>query len=171
MEQPIVVEALAHLHSLLSEFPAAWRKELLLQIPPEDAAVILEKMEELEAAELAGMLDVSTLIPILDEMRPDEAAAQALKAIRSWAPETDTVYYLFVVDREGALRGVVSLRQLIVTDPSSTVGDIMDPDVIFVRADADQEECARLMSRYDLWPCLWWMRGTTCWASSPWTTW
>jgi len=226
MEQPIVVEALAHLHSLLetndldgaialieslrppdqadvfAELPTEQQQELLPQIGLEDAADILEKMEEAEAAELAEGLDVSTLAPILDEMRPDEAAdllgdllpdrvtaalaqmsepeevqplllhpdetagglmtseflalrprmtaAQAIKAIRSWAPEVETAYYLFAVDREGALCGVVGLRQLIVADPFSTVHEIMDPDVIFVPADADQEECARLMSRYDL---------------------
>ena len=226
MEQPIVAEALAHLHSLLeasdldgaialieslrppdqadvfAELPTAQQQELLPQIGVEDAADILEKMEEAEAAELAEGLDVSTLAPILDEMQPDEAAdllgdllpehvtaalarmsepeevqplllhpdetagglmtseflalrprmtvLQAIEAIRSWAPEVETAYYLFVVDREEALCGVVGLRQLIVADPSSTVSEIMDPDVIYVRADADQEECARLMSRYDL---------------------
>ena len=226
MEQPIVAEALAHLHSFLetndldgaialieslrppdqadvfAELPTAQQQELLPQIGVEDAADILEKMEEAEAAELAEGLDVSTLAPILDEMQPDEAAdllgdllpdrataalaqmsepeevqplllhpdetagglmtseflalrprmtaVQAIEAVRSWAPEVETAYYLFVVDREEALCGVVGLRQLIVADPSSTVSEIMDPDVIYVRADADQEECARLMSRYDL---------------------
>lgn len=226
MEQPIVAEALAHLHNLLAandlegaialieslrppdqadifaELPTAQQQELLPQIGVEDAADILEKMAEAEVAELAEVLDVSTLAPILDEMQPDEAAdllgdllpdrvtaaldqmaepeevqplllhpdktagglmtseflalrprmtaTQAIEAIRSWAPEAETAYYLFVVDREGVLCGVVSLRQLIVAHPFSPVGELMDPDVIFVRADADQEECARLMSRYDL---------------------
>lgn len=226
MEQPMVVETLAHLHSLLeasdldgaialieslrppdqadvfAELPIAQQQELLPQIDIEDAADILEKMEETEAAELANGLDVSTLAPILDEMQPDEAAdllgdlppdhatialaqmsepeevqplllhpdrtagglmtseflvlrpamtaAQAVNAIRSWAPESETAYYLFVVDPDGTLRGVVGLRELIVADPSSLVSDLMDPDVIQVRTDADQEECAQLVSRYDL---------------------
>jgi len=226
MEQPMVVETLAHLHSLLAtsdldgaialieslrppdqadvfaELPMTQQQELLPQIDIEDAADILEKMEEAEAAELANGLDVSTLAPILDEMQPDEAAdllgdlppdqatsalaqmsepeevqplllhpdetagglmtseflalrpamttAQAITAIRSWAPEVETAYYLFVVDQDGVLCGVVGLRALIIADPTRTVSDIMDPDVIVVRADADQEECARLASRYDL---------------------
>jgi len=226
MDEPIVVEALAHLQNLLgasdldgaialieslrppdqadvfAELPMTQQQELLPQIDVEDAADILEKMEESEAAELANGLDTSTLAPILDEMQPDEAAdllgdllpdrvnaalaqmsepeevqplllhpdetagglmtseflalrprmtaAQAIQAVRSWAPEAETAYYLFVVDREGALCGVVGLRQLIVAHPSSSVNDIMDPDVVFVQAHADQEECARLMSRYDL---------------------
>jgi len=54
------------------------------------------------------------------------------------------------VDQEVRLVGVVSLRQLVVVPPWTRVEEIMDPDVIHVRADADQEEAARLMARYDL---------------------
>jgi magnesium transporter len=226
MEQPMVVEAVAHLQSFLeandldgaialieslrppdqadvfAELPMMQQQELLPQIDVEDAADILEKMEEAEAAELANGLDVDTLVPILDEMQPDEAAdllgdlppdhattalaqmsepeevqplllhpdetagglmtseflalrpfmtvAQAIQAVRSWATEVETAHYLFVVDPDGALCGVVGLRELVVAGPHSVLNDIMDPHVIQVRADADQEECARLMSRYDL---------------------
>jgi len=55
-----------------------------------------------------------------------------------------------VVDRNGILVGVVNLRQLIVSDPQVLMSEIMDSDVISVVAGTDQEEVARLMSRYDL---------------------
>lgn len=54
------------------------------------------------------------------------------------------------MDRYERLLGVVSLRKLVISPSSSRVEEIMDPDVIYVRADADQEEAARLMSRYSL---------------------
>jgi magnesium transporter len=59
-------------------------------------------------------------------------------------------YYLFVVDRERRLVGVVSLRQLLVASPTRLIGEIMDPDVISVPAGTDQEEVANLMKKYDL---------------------
>jgi magnesium transporter len=77
-------------------------------------------------------------------------AGDAINAIRAWKPEDEEIYYLFVVDWAGRLRGVVNLRQIIVADPDTPVQDIMDPEVISVPAGTDQEECARLMTRYDL---------------------
>jgi magnesium transporter len=77
-------------------------------------------------------------------------AAEAIQAVREWRPETETFYYLFVVDSHGRLCGVVNLRQLVVADPATSVADLMDMEVISVRVGTDQEECARLMTRYNL---------------------
>lgn len=145
------VSTLAH---ILDEMQPDEAADLLGDLLPDRVTAALAQMAEPEEVqplllhpdETAGGLMTSEFLAL----RPRMTAAQAIEAIRSWAPETETAYYLFVVDREGKLCGVVSLRQLIVADPFSLVGDIMDPDVISVRADADQEECARLMSRYDL---------------------
>jgi magnesium transporter len=83
-------------------------------------------------------------------LRRRMSAAEALQAIHNWQPDKETSYYLFVVDRYGHLIGVVNMRQLIVADPSKTLIEIMDSEVISVKAGVDQEECARLMARYDL---------------------
>lgn len=128
--------------------------DLLGDIPPRQAAQALAVMEEAEevrpllahADETAGGL----MTPAEVLLRKDMTAEEAIAYLRSVAPESETVYYLFVIDRENRLVGVVSLRQLVIAPPSTRVGEIMDPDVIYVRADADQEEAARLMARYDL---------------------
>jgi len=83
-------------------------------------------------------------------LHKEMTAEGAIAYLRALAPETEDVYYLFVVDEEVRVVGVVSLRQLVVVPPWTRVEEIMDPDVIHVRADADQEEAARLMARYDL---------------------
>lgn len=128
--------------------------DLLGDIPPGQAAQALAVMEEAEevrpllahADETAGGL----MTPAEVLLRKDMTAEEAIAYLRSVTPESETVYYLFVIDRENRLVGVVSLRQLVIASPSTRVGEIMDPDVIYVRADADQEEAARLMARYDL---------------------
>ncbi len=128
--------------------------DLLGDVPPERAAQVLAAMEAPEkvrpllahADETAGGLMTSAEVLL----HKDLTAGEAIAYLRSVAPESETVYYLFVVDEELKLVGVVSLRQLVVASPSARVAAIMDSSVIRVRADADQEEAARLMSRYDL---------------------
>jgi magnesium transporter len=76
--------------------------------------------------------------------------AEALNAVRTLNPESEEIYQLFVVDQHGKLSGEISFRQLVMAAPSSLLMDIMDPEVISVPVGTDQEECARIMSRYDL---------------------
>jgi magnesium transporter len=77
-------------------------------------------------------------------------AAEALQAIHNWQPGTEASYHLFVVDRFQHLCGTVNMRQLIVADPHASLMEFMDTEVISVKTGTDQEECARIMSRYDL---------------------
>jgi magnesium transporter len=82
-------------------------------------------------------------------LRTHMTVGEALRAVRRWAPGVDTAY-LFVVDDRDRLQGVVSLFQLLKADLHARVETLMDRDVIHVHTEADQEECARLMARYDL---------------------
>jgi len=139
---------------ILDEMEPDEAADLLGDIEPEQAAEVLATMEEPEeirpllihADESAGGLMTSARITLHREM----TAEQAIAHLRTVEPESEDVYYLFVVDADVRLVGVVSLRQLVVSPPSTRVEAIMDPDVIHVRADADQEDAARLMARYDL---------------------
>jgi magnesium transporter len=139
---------------ILNEMELDEAADLLGDIPPEHAAEVMAAMEEPEevrpllihADESAGGLMTSAKVMLHKEM----TAEGAITYLRAVAPESEDVYYLFVVDEEVRLVGVVSLRQLVVVPPWTRVGKVMDPDVIHVRADADQEEAARLMARYDL---------------------
>jgi len=139
---------------ILDEMEPDEAADLLGDIPLEQATEALAAMEEPEevrpllvhADESAGGLMTSARVMLHKEMTVEGAIAY----LRAAAPESDDVYYLFVVDEEVRLVGVVSLRQMVVVPPWTRVGEIMDPDVFHVRADADREEAARLMARYDL---------------------
>jgi len=152
--------------------------ELAGQLEPHTLGPILDAMEPDEAADLLGDLPTQRAQALLARMReaeevrplllhPDDTAGglmtseflalrrkmtagEALEAVRRWAPETEAAHYLFVVDAEGKLCGVVSLRQLIIADPATRLQEIMDPDVIKVKVGTDKEECAQVMSRYDI---------------------
>ncbi|MGQ9598007.1 MAG: magnesium transporter [Anaerolineae bacterium] len=163
---------------ILEEMDEEEAAELVSSLPTEAVIRIVDEMEPDEAADLlgdidpdqaqvvlAGMEDADEVRPLLlhpDDsagglmtseflaLRPRMTAAEAIQAIRDWKPEAETIYYLFVVDAQRRLCGVVSLRHLIVADPATLISQIMDPEVISVQVGTDQEECARLMSRYDL---------------------
>jgi magnesium transporter len=168
----------ADLADILEEMDDEEAAELVAALPTRTIIRIVDEMEPDEAADLlgdirpeqaqevlAGLEDAEEVRPLL--IHPDDSAGglmtseflalrrrmkagEAIEAIRAWQPEAETIYYLFVVDRYGRLVGVVNLRQLIVAEPDTLIGDIMTTEVISVPAGTDQEECARLMTRYDL---------------------
>jgi magnesium transporter len=82
-------------------------------------------------------------------LRPGMTAQDAINALREWSPDDEMPYYLFVVDRDRKLVGVVSLRQLLVAQANKLISQIMNHEVITVQAGADQEEVANLMKKYD----------------------
>lgn len=81
-------------------------------------------------------------------LRRQWTAAEAIDYLRS-LEEAETLHYLYVVDRDNHLIGVVPIRSLIVAKPEATIDSIMMPDVVSVPVTADQEELAEFISRYD----------------------
>jgi magnesium transporter len=77
-------------------------------------------------------------------------AERAITYLRRVRPDAESAYYLYVVDGQGHLEGVVSLRDLIIAAPQTALSEIMLRDVVKARDDMDQEEMARLVQRYDL---------------------
>lgn len=140
--------------------------EVLDEMEPDEAADVLGDLSPSVAARaLAEMSDAEEVLPLL--VHPDESAGglmttsfvalrrqtsaeEAIDYLRKIGPEAETPYYLYVVDPSGVLLGILGLRDLIVAAPYARVESIMDPEVIHVKARADQEEAARLMGRYDL---------------------
>jgi len=128
--------------------------DLLGDIPPEQAEQVLlliDGADEVRSLlehpdETAGGVMTSMDVRIQEDMTVDEAIGH----LRQLSPDSETIYYLFVQDKEDHLVGVVSLRDLVVAKPGTLIRSIMDPDPISIAVNADQEEAAQLMVRYDL---------------------
>jgi magnesium transporter len=128
--------------------------DLLGDLPPERAQAVLAGLEDAEEVsplllypdDSAGGLMTSDFLALPQSM----TASDAIQALRDWQPESEAVYYLFVVDNAGRLCGVVGLRPLILADPATPISEIMDLDVMSVAVGTDPEDCAQIMSRYDL---------------------
>ena len=140
--------------------------DLLDELPMDDAAEFLEDLPEPVSDRLLGLMepdeaaDVQELLSYEEEtagrlMNRDVAALR-----RHWTVEetftflrsledAETLHYLYVVDAEDRLLGVVPLRILIMSQPNATIGEIMTQGVVSVTYTADQEELAEMVSRYD----------------------
>ena len=163
---------------ILEELEEDEAAEVADRLKADKLASILDHMEPDEAADLLGDIEPAKAQRVLhamqdpDEVRPllkhsDETAGglmtsasvvltegmsakSAISRLRKLSPEDEDIYYLFVTDRKSKLVGIVNLRSLVTVPGTEKIGNIMDTDVISVHADADQEEAANLMKRYDL---------------------
>ena len=82
--------------------------------------------------------------------RLDDTAAKAIERLREQEEEAETVYYIYVVDRSERLRGVFSLRDLLMTPPDKKVRDFMTEHPISVRTDASEEDITDVIAKYNL---------------------
>jgi magnesium transporter len=143
---------LSDLAEILDEMEADEAADVLGDLSPERAAEALREMEE--PAGIIPLLQYpddtagGLMTPAVITLRRAWRVKRALEEIRRVGPEADSVYYLFVTDEDSKLLGVVGLRDLVVALPETVVEAMMDPDVISVSVAADQEYCARTLSRY-----------------------
>ena len=77
-------------------------------------------------------------------------AAQAIDRLRELEPDAETIYYVYVVDEDEKLVGVLSLRDLIVAKPDTVIRDVMIDEPITVRVLDDQDHVAGVIARYNL---------------------
>ena len=75
---------------------------------------------------------------------------QAFDVIRANGVDKETIYTCYVISPERKLEGVVTVRELLLTDPERKIEDIMSTNIIFVQTLDDQEHIARLFSKYDM---------------------
>lgn len=128
---------------LLGDLPEEKARMLLESISREEKEDIEELLEYEE--DTAGGLMTTEYISIPDTLTVEET----IQKLRELSPDAETIYYLYVVDEEDRLRGVLSLRDLIVAAPAIFIKDIFQQKVINVTIDASKEQVANLMNKYD----------------------
>ncbi len=128
---------------------------LLDPLPPERRAVALEHAEPDKRARLNGILRYppGSLGRIMSgdyvALSPHLTGPQAIDAIRHRG-ELETFFYVYVVGDGGRLVGVAPLRNMVIAPPERTLGEMMIPDPIRAEAMMDQEDAARLVTKYEL---------------------
>ena len=106
------------------------------------------KIEEMLAyePETAGSIMTKSFISIFAE----NTVQQTVNMVRTFAKETEMVYYIYVLDKESKLTGILSLRDMIVHPEDTKVEEVMLTQLAFVRDNDDQEAVARMIQDYDL---------------------
>lgn len=153
---------------ILKELDNSAISEIVEELDSDDAADVMGDLPEERAREIIRSLgdDVSEelekLLPYPDDtaggimaleyvsVRADSSVKEAIESIRKKQSEVENLYYLWVVDEFEKLVGLISLKDLVLATPESKVSGIMNPEVISVDADADQEEVIQLVKKYDL---------------------
>lgn len=165
---------------LLEELSPTDAAAILRRLTRRDAAALLGEMDPDDAADVVERIPAGEVDEILVQMRPEEAseirdlsvyppdsaggimtpayvavnptarASDAITAIRSLVETAETVDYVYVVDDERRLLGVLSLYRLILSPGTTRVANLMAPTTVRVRADADREVAARLLTDRNL---------------------
>ena len=155
---------------LLTVLPANERQLWMRQLPPDDAADVCQAVAAETREPLLRLLDeptrreVSALLAYAEDeagglmspryvrLRTEMSVDEAIKYLRRAAREraAETIYYIYVLDAEQRLIGVVSFRDLFAAPPEQTVREVMRKDVVSVRDDLDQEAVANIMAESDL---------------------
>lgn len=131
------------LADLLSEISEEKLKEYLSAMKHEESTTVQQLMSY--PSETAGGIMTNEFVWIRDYY----TVREAVDKFKSFAELTRNIYYLYVIDENKKLVGVVSYRDLLLADMNEKIRDIMFNRVISVQIETDQEEVAQLIQRYD----------------------
>jgi len=164
----------------LEEVEPDFQVSLIERMSDDRVADVLEEMAPDEAADLLAELPEDRSHDLLELMEDDDAedvrklltypedtaggimntefftvpaylnAAQVMERLRETAPEAETIYYIYVTDQEDHLLGVFSLRQLVLAQLDAPVTEFMEKRVVTVDVMDSQDECAQVVSKYNL---------------------
>jgi len=150
-----------------AEMPVEKLSELVAEMDSDDAADIVAELSNEEANKVLAAIESKDAEGVRRLMMYDEETAGGLMQVELVsAGEDDTVsqvvarirqvddsadvYYIFVVDQSNVLRGQVTMRQLLLAEPSQAMSSLMAPPDLVVRVDEDQEQVAQNFQKYDI---------------------
>lgn len=153
---------------LLKQFTEQHAREILIQMQPDDRtqlfdelpAHVVEKLlkllpslERKEANELLNYPHNSAgriMTPEYVDLQMDMTVGKALEHIRKTGPNRETIYICYIVDETKKLRGVTSLKNIILANTDQFIKDIMNENVFYVHTTDDQEKAAQVVQKYDI---------------------
>jgi CBS domain-containing protein/sporulation protein YlmC with PRC-barrel domain len=129
---------------VLSDLSVDRAKEILEHIDKDEAEDIQELLSHEE--DTAGGLMTNEFIAYA----PDLLVKDAIENFRKDAEEVETVYYLYVIDADEKIRGVISLRDLLLARPDVRLSDIMKTKLKIVSPETDEMAVAEIVAKYNL---------------------
>jgi magnesium transporter len=140
---------------LLSELPPDEMTDVLKDLTPEIRKNVFRHFSKKDTEEARDLLKypsdsagglMTTEVLFLKE---DMTVQAAMEYMKKKAKQFETIYYIYLIDKEKKLSGVASLRDLVLAPSKTRLMEVANPNVVSVKPDMDQEEVARLIARYD----------------------
>tara|TARA_E500000318_G_scaffold17776_3_gene18217 strand:- start:3704 stop:5092 length:1389 start_codon:yes stop_codon:yes gene_type:complete len=129
--------------ALLDELPVEIATRLIARFSPQNRKITQAILGY--PPESVGRL----MTPDYVRVRKDWTIERALKHIRMYGHDAETINWVFVIDHEQKLIDDIHIRHIILADPQSTIEELMDNEYVALFAADDQEEAVRIMNRYD----------------------
>jgi len=141
--------------SLVSELDRDDAADILSELSEEERAELLESISPTESAEIKKLMSYSEdsaggiMDPVLISVSENASVAEAVSKIRTAEIDED-FYSVYVVNKAGRFLGDVRLRFLLTRPEKMRIGELIDPDTIYVNVNTDQEEVRNIFSKNDL---------------------
>jgi magnesium transporter len=151
----------------LSEMDPTFAANMLGQMYADDAVDVLNELNKDQVASYLTIMDDEAAEEIRELLHYEEYTAgsimtteyisihanqtvhSAMQILKNEAPNAETIYYIYVIDKDKKLVGVISLRDLIINEPDEMISEVMNERVYSVSVAEDQEEVARKMKDYN----------------------
>jgi magnesium transporter len=152
----------------LQEMDTTYAADMISHMFVDNAVDVLKELDKAQIASYLTLMNKEAAAQIKSLLHYEEYTAgsimtteyvsipqystvrSAMTILRNEAPSAETIYYVFVVDEDNRLTGVVSLRDLIITDEDTLIQSIMNERVVSVLVSDDQEDVARTTQDYNL---------------------
>lgn len=154
--------------NVLESLPVEKAADVLEKMPADEVADILDEIKEERAEELLNSMEKEASEEVKELMEYPENSVgaimttdfisfkthftveQTIEELRRLKPEPDEIYYLYVVDNDERLCGVVSLRDLVISEPQTPLYEIMNRDVVCVKDTDNVNSLVEIISKYSL---------------------
>lgn len=172
LDEDVAAETIAEADSetqlqIIEQLDTGTASEIIEEMDPDEAADLLQDMNQDRAREILDHMDLDEASDVRKLLQHDEytaggimtteyaaifddfTVANAFSHMRLIAPDIEIIYYMYVLDSQDRLKGVVSIRDLLTANPATTIGEIMDTDLVSVTPETPQEEVATILNKYD----------------------
>jgi len=141
---------------ILDEMPNDEIADILDEMKEDDAEKILINFNKDDEEEIRNLMDYEEEVvgSIMNKdfisFKLNITASETIEILRELQPEDEVIHYIYIVDEDEKLQGVISLRNLVLSAPVRKLKDIMDDTVIKIKDSQDIEEAIELALKYDL---------------------
>ena len=130
---------------LVAELPEKRQEEVLEQVEDEEQVSDIEDLLSYDSRSVGGLMAKELI-----QVNMDWTVLRCVREMRKQAEVVDYVYTIYVVDDQKKLKGIVSLKRMLLASERTLISDIFREDVLYLKADMSAEDAANFVEKYDL---------------------